>query len=182
MSFTWSGLTSGITRGTSFTIRSALEFDTTAQPASANRGSSSRAIPESSAAKMVLGAPSGRAGETTMLATFLGMAVFSRHLAASPYGLPSERSEAASHTASNQGWCSSIWINRWPTMPVAPRTPTGILFDINEGVSTILQHRSLWLGCVFGQKGVFIQGPKTFLFCVHAPSAPHDPQTCHHRN
>src|SRR5208282_3684498 len=38
----WSPLTSGITRGTSDCMRKALELETTAQPASANCGSSSR--------------------------------------------------------------------------------------------------------------------------------------------
>src|ERR1700686_2569138 len=47
----WSGLTSGITNGTSFAIRRALELEITAQPASAKRGSSSAAIAASSAAK-----------------------------------------------------------------------------------------------------------------------------------
>ena len=55
-----------------------------------------------------------------------GTAVFSFQRAASPYGRPSERSDAASHATSNQGWCSSIWTKRCPTMPVAPRMPTGI--------------------------------------------------------
>ena len=40
-------------------MRSALEFETTAQPASAKRGSSSPAMAASSAAKITLGAPSG---------------------------------------------------------------------------------------------------------------------------
>ena len=40
----WSAFTSGITSGTLGAMRNALEFDTTAQPAAANRGSSSRAI------------------------------------------------------------------------------------------------------------------------------------------
>jgi len=99
---------------------------------------------------------------TLMLAGWtFAVAVFSRHLAASPYGLPSERSEAASHTASNQGWCSSIWINRWPTMPVAPRTPTGILFDINEGVSTILQHGDAIAGVWFRSEKSTHSGDQT---------------------
>src|SRR5512133_1901735 len=119
-----------MTSGTSFAMRSALEFVITAHPASAKRGSSSAAMEASSAAKITLGAPSGAAAETRMLATREGIGVFNRQRAASAYGLPSERSDAASHVTSNHGWCSSIWINRCPTMPVAPRTPTGILADI----------------------------------------------------
>ena len=84
-------------------MRKALEFETTAHPASANRGSISAAIEASSAAKMTLGAPSGVAGATFMEATADGIAVFSRHFAASAYVLPSDRSEAASHATSNHG-------------------------------------------------------------------------------
>jgi hypothetical protein len=84
-------------------MRNALELETTAHPASAKRGSSSAAMDESSAAKMIYGAPSGFAGDTRIPATRSGMAVFIRQRAASAYGLPSERSEAASHATSNQG-------------------------------------------------------------------------------
>src|SRR6266849_2558445 len=132
ISLRWSGLTSGMTRGTSFVMRSALELVMTAQPASAKRGSSSAAMEVSSAAKITLGAPSGFPGETRILATRAGMAVFRRQRAASAYSRPSERSEAASHATSNQGWVSSIWIKRCPTMPVAPRIPTGILVCIKR--------------------------------------------------
>src|SRR5438034_11708202 len=71
--FTWSGLTSGITSGTSLFMRRALELVMTAHPASANCGSSSAAIEASSAAKITLGAPSGLAGETCICATRAGM-------------------------------------------------------------------------------------------------------------
>src|SRR5581483_1702521 len=121
----WSGLTSGITRGTSFCMRKALELEITAWPASAKRGSSSLAPAASSAAKMILGAFSGLADEIRISAARAGTGVFSFHRAASPYMRPSERSEAASQATSNQGWCSSSCTKRWPTMPVAPRIPTG---------------------------------------------------------
>src|SRR5947209_14366468 len=105
MSLMWSGLTSGMTSGTSGFMRKALELETTAQPASAKRGSSSAAIPESSAAKITCGAPSGDAGETVIWATRSGKAVFMRQRAASAYGRFSERSDAASQATSNHGWC-----------------------------------------------------------------------------
>src|ERR1700676_1446726 len=76
-------LTSGITNGTSDCMRNALEFETTAQPASAKRGSISAAIEVSSAAKIIFGAPSGVAGETFIAATLAGIAVFRRQRAAS---------------------------------------------------------------------------------------------------
>src|SRR5260370_12233795 len=97
-----------MTRGTSFTMRNALELVITAQPASEKRGSSAAAIEESRAAKITWGAPSGVAGETGIFAPADGMAVFRREGAGSAYSFPSERSDTASHTASNQGWCSSI--------------------------------------------------------------------------
>src|ERR1022692_3849455 len=99
----WSPLTSGITRGTSVCMRKALELETTAQPAAANFGSNSRAMPASRAANIIFGALSGLAGETVMFATGVGMAVFKRQRAASAYARPSERSEAASHDTSNHG-------------------------------------------------------------------------------
>src|SRR5215469_10049222 len=103
ISLTWQALTSGITSGTSVAMRRALELVTTAQPASAKRGSSSAAMLASRAAKMTLGAPSGDAGETVILATLAGIGVRSFQRAASAYGRPSERSEAASHATSNHG-------------------------------------------------------------------------------
>src|SRR5260370_16669461 len=103
VSISWicSPLTSGITKGTSDCMRNALELETTAQPASANCGSNSRAIAASSAAKIIFGAPPGLAGATVILATFAGIAVFKRQRAASAYGRPSERSDAASPATSN---------------------------------------------------------------------------------
>ncbi len=83
MSLMWPPLTSGMTSGTSSCMRSALEFETTAQPASAKRGSISAAMEASSAAKIILGAPSGVAGETFIAATAAGIGVFRRQRAAS---------------------------------------------------------------------------------------------------
>src|SRR4029077_11681425 len=103
ISLTCPAFTSGMTSGTSVAMRKALELETTAQPASAKRGSSSAAILASSAAKITLGAPSGLAGETVIFATRSGIDVRSRQRAASPYRRPSERSEAASQATSNHG-------------------------------------------------------------------------------
>src|ERR1035437_7352039 len=111
-------------------MRNALELETTAQPAAANCGSSSRAIEASRAAKIIFGVPFGLAGETFISAIGARMALFKRQRAASAYVRPSERSDAASHDTSNHGSCSSIWINLCPTMPVAPRIPTGSLLGM----------------------------------------------------
>ena len=118
-----SAFTSGITSGTDGSIRNALELVITAHPAAANLGSSSRAISASSAAKITRGAPSGVAGETGIAAIRSGSGVSSFHRTASPYGFPLDRSLAASQPTSNHGWCSSSWINRCPTIPVAPKIP-----------------------------------------------------------
>jgi hypothetical protein len=64
-------------------MRKALELEMTAQPPAAKRGSSSRAMPASSAAKITRGAPWGSAGETGSPATREGIGVFSRHFAVS---------------------------------------------------------------------------------------------------
>jgi hypothetical protein len=85
----WSAFTSGTTRGTSGAMRKALEFDTTAQPAAANFGSSSRACSASSAAKMIFGSspagtPSGTFGITVIAAMCAGSGVSSFHRQASP--------------------------------------------------------------------------------------------------
>src|SRR5580700_3667270 len=130
----WSGLTSGITSGTSRCILSALELVTTAHPAAAKRGSISAAIEASSAAKMIFGAPSDVAGDTRISATRAGKGVFILQRAASPYKRPSERSEAASHATSNHGWCSSICTKRCPTIPVAPRIPTAVFVGIGDWI------------------------------------------------
>src|ERR1700687_1035824 len=88
----WSALTSGTTRGTSGTIRNALEFEITAHPAAANFGSSSRAISASRAAKIIFGnSPkqhSGIFGCSVIAAIVGGNGVSSFHRQASPYVLP----------------------------------------------------------------------------------------------
>ena len=65
-------------------MRKALELLTTAQPAAANCGSRSRAMPASSAAKITRGAPSGEAFDTGILRTLSGIGVFKRQRTASP--------------------------------------------------------------------------------------------------
>src|ERR1700687_5264041 len=72
-------------------MRKALELETTAQPAAANWGSSSRAIEASRAAKIIFGAPSGLAAATVILATLAGMAGFKSQRAASADVPPSGR-------------------------------------------------------------------------------------------
>src|SRR5690242_5936608 len=97
-------------------MRSALEFETTAHPDSAKRGSSSAAMLASRAAKITLGAALGVAGETIICPTRSGIAVFSRQRVASAYGRPSERSEAASHATSNRSEERRVgkeWKSRW---------------------------------------------------------------------
>jgi hypothetical protein len=50
----------------------------------------------------------------------------SRHDVASEYLRPEERSDAATHFNSNQGWFSNSLTSCCPTMPVAPNTPASI--------------------------------------------------------
>src|SRR6185312_8468853 len=84
MSGTWSPLTSGMMSGTSSAMRKALEFDTTAWPASAKAGSICCAAVASSAAKTSLGVDlSGAATATFMAAILAGIDVARFHFAAS---------------------------------------------------------------------------------------------------
>ncbi len=67
---------------------------------------------------------SGSHGWTVMSATYGGMSPAPTHRAASRYGLPAERSDAASETISNHGCPTSRRMNVCPTAPVAPRIAT----------------------------------------------------------
>src|SRR6267378_2424762 len=189
-----------MTRGTSGCILSALELETTAQPAAANCGSISFAMEASRAAKIIFGAPFGVAGDTFSWATRSGIAVFNRQRAASAYGRPSERSEAANQVTSNHGWFSSNWINRCPTMPVAPRIPTESLFDMAKlvilyqsdfarGLNAVGLPARDQIASVSGSSATKVMGERIFvewsecaLFRKDTPPAPYDPQAGHHGN
>ena len=54
----------------------------------------------------------------------IGIFISQRSPIASSYVLPALRALAATAARWNQGWFSSNVIKRWPTMPVAPMTPT----------------------------------------------------------
>ena len=84
----------------------------TAHPAAANPGSSSFAMSASRRRRLIFGALSGVAGETIMSATAGGIGVRSFQRTASLYACPAERSLAASHATSNQGWCCKSWTKR----------------------------------------------------------------------
>src|SRR5579872_2683178 len=76
---------------------------------------------------------SGGCGAFTMIRfTDSGILPGSLQVQAFSNVFPSERSEAASAVTSNCGWCSSNWINRWPTVPVAPSIPTRSFADMNK--------------------------------------------------
>ena len=51
-----------------------------------------------------------------------------RPFTASAYFWPAELALAATSVTSYQGWFSSSATNRWPTIPVAPSTPTFSFF------------------------------------------------------
>src|SRR5205814_4235799 len=87
----------------------------------------------SMAEKISLGAPlPGLASCTARSATLDGVDPSRCHLAASLYFLPAERSLAHSHVRSNQGCPCRNLMKCWPTIPVAPKTPTSILVSINS--------------------------------------------------
>src|SRR5262245_17358803 len=103
-----------------------LEFETTACPFAASAVSTSPATEESRPENRSLDWNGLSQLETTHAAAGSGISPAKRQVQASAYGLPAERSEAASSTTSNHGWAARSWMKRWPTAPVAPRTPTGI--------------------------------------------------------
>ena len=107
------------------------ELLTTMWPARAKASSISPATEASIAENTSSGAPvPGRASCTTRLASSAGIDAGRRHGAASRYNCPADRSLAPSQVTRNQGWLASCAMNCWPTMPVAPRTPTSIRCDI----------------------------------------------------
>src|SRR5262245_17561665 len=112
-----------MSRGTSGSIRWFLELLTTGYPVRAKSSSADPATEESRAEKTKSQSRLGSRPLTTRSAAAEGMASFKCHFTASSYFLPDERSEAATSVSSNQGWLARSWTRRWPTMPVAPRTP-----------------------------------------------------------
>src|SRR5271163_1040959 len=102
------------------------ELDTTTCPACAKACSISVATEASIEEKTKRGAFPGLQSSTVRSATPAGIAPSRRQLVASRYLLPAERSLAPAHFKSNQGWFSNNLANCWPTMPVAPNTPTSI--------------------------------------------------------
>src|SRR5262249_3224736 len=69
----------------------------------------------------------GSQGLTVFFLIAGGIGVYCLQMAASAYGFPAERSEAATSVSSNHGWFSSSLTHFWPTAPVAPSNPTAIL-------------------------------------------------------
>src|SRR5579863_9129342 len=98
----WSGLTSGISRGTSCSMRKFDELETTMWPAWANSCSTWPATLESREENSSCGAPPGLHSCTGNSQALLGMGSRNRQVQASRYVLPADRSEAASHLTSNQ--------------------------------------------------------------------------------
>ena len=58
----------------------------------------------------------------------MGVGMAQRAPTASSYRLPADRALAATAVSWNQGCRSSRDTNRWPTIPVAPTTPTAYCF------------------------------------------------------
>jgi hypothetical protein len=69
-----------------------------------------------------------------------------RDAAASRNAFPADRSLAPSHVTLNHGCLASKAMNCWPTMPVAPRTPTSI-----DGIAWSSLHFKKKADAVFGR-------------------------------
>src|SRR5258705_2443749 len=89
----WSGLTSGISSGTSGSMRWLREFDTTAWPLFASAVSTSPATDESRPENRILDSNFSSQALTTRPAADSGRGVPSRHVHASLYGLPADQSD-----------------------------------------------------------------------------------------
>src|SRR5262245_58091949 len=63
-----------------------------------------------------------------------GIAPSRRHDVASVYFLPAERSLAPTHVSSNHGWFCRNFTKCWPTIPVAPSTPTSIFWFMGYSI------------------------------------------------
>ena len=127
----WSLLISGTSSGTSGAMRWLRELLTTTWPARAKASSISPATEASIAEKTSSGAPlPGLASCTTRSARSAGGGTGSFHDAASRYFCPADRSLAPTQVSLNHGCALSCAMNCWPTIPVAPRTPTSIRCDM----------------------------------------------------
>ena len=67
---------------------------------------------------------SGAHGLTSMSRTAGGIGVVCFQFAARAYVLPAERADAPRACTAKYGWLSRRAMKRWPTVPVAPSTPT----------------------------------------------------------
>ena len=124
----WSLLISGTSSGTSGAMRWLRALLTTKWPALAKASSISPATEASIAENSSSGglpAP-GRASWTTRSATSTGIDTGRRQGAALRYACPADRSLAPTQVRRNHGWLASCAMNCWPTIPVAPSTPTSI--------------------------------------------------------
>src|SRR3989344_1063113 len=56
----------------------------------------------------------------------ISMSSSTEYMVREPNFFPADLLEAATAVTSNQGWFFKIDMSRWPTIPVAPKIPTGI--------------------------------------------------------
>src|SRR5216683_7595254 len=124
----------------------------TGYPASAKASSEERATSEGKLETTTSQSSGGCGGCTTIDLTKAGMSPTSRHVQASPYDFPCERSDAAKAVISNSGCFSSIRTKRWPTIPVAPRIPTRTrLFGTAPPVEIMVWMLQSKLQCFFAE-------------------------------
>ena len=107
-----SAFTSGMSSGTDSSRRCAEELLTTANPARAKAVSASPATSAGRLEKTTSQSSGGRGACTTSDRTAVGMSPGRRHVHASAYGRPCDRSEAASAVTTNWGCSSSMAMKR----------------------------------------------------------------------
>src|ERR1700676_1831092 len=97
-------------------------------PARAKLSSAARATSDGKLESTTSQSSGGCGDCTTIDFTKAGMSPTSRHVQASPYDFPCERSDAASAVTTNPGWFANNWTKRWATIPVARTIPTPLRF------------------------------------------------------
>src|SRR5437773_1727679 len=117
-------LTSGISSGTSSSIRWDDELLMTGYPAAANCASTGPAMSAGRLESTMSQSSGGCGGRTCSARSADGTFPGRRHTHASPNVFPCERSDAATAVTTSWGWPSNMATSRWPTVPVAPRMPT----------------------------------------------------------
>ena len=126
MSAVWSGFTSGISSGTSASMRCADALEQTAKPAAARSASTARLrCPAARRRAAVRRGDRGQlSGHQRHVFDRGGHAATHQPSGCVPIALTDRTVGSGQHADLEPGMGGQSWMNRWPTAPVAPRIPT----------------------------------------------------------